>query len=204
MADLELVERDGSRLDHTVSDQTKTFDERAIISKVIAGDKNEFRHLVLRYKDTVFALVMRQVGDRDLAEEITQESFIKAYLNLGQFRFDSRFSTWLVRIALNQTSSYYSSRKFKEKQKTESFDRERHEMSAGNNEDIKKEEEQHRLFRSALGQLTRKLREAVVLCGLEGRSYEEAATILDIPVGTVRSRLNAARLKLKDAVGGIE
>lgn len=171
--------------------------DEALIGAVLSGDKEQFRPLVTRYKDMVFSMIMRQVGDPALAEEIAQETFLKAYLSLRSFRFEARFSTWLVRIALNQTSSYFASRRFKEKQRTETFDPLLHDSACSAPGAENEEEKLISRLQTALKGLKRKFREVLVLCALEGKSYEEAAQILKVPVGTVRSRLNKARLLLQ-------
>ena len=171
-------------------------DDHQIVREVVAGNSDRFRLLVLRHQALVFALIMRQVGEKELAEELAQETFLKAYRNLKLFRFEAKFSTWLTRIALNTMNSYFSSRAYKERSRTDSFSQEKHDRPEALGADAKSDMEQ---FRNLLGTLSPKLREVLVLCGLEGKSYEEAAHMLSIPIGTVRSRLNKARLVLKDA-----
>ena len=184
--------------------------ESLLIRRIVSGEKEEFRVLVGEYKDRIFAMVMRQTGNRTLAEEITQESFVKAYINLKKFRFDSQFGTWLTRIALNETNNYFASKRFKETKNSESYSNEIHEKQLGHSEDedqraeLEKRERSLVEFRKALATLKPKFRDVITLCSLEGRSYEEAASVLSIPIGTVRSRLNKARLLLKDAIISVE
>lgn len=182
--------------DSVKDDRSAEFD---IVRRVASGDRAEFRHLVARYKDMIFSLALRQVGNRSIAEELAQEVFVKAYLNISRFRFESSFSTWLVRIAINHINSYFASKRYKQARNTESFVPERHDRDCESPETQLQRKERIRLFQAALAQLKPKFREAITLCGLEGKSYEEAARILKIPVGTVRSRLNKARLELKNA-----
>lgn len=171
-------------------------DDASIIRAVIRGDRDRFRLLVLRHQEPVFALIMRQLGDRQLTEELVQEAFVKAYRNLHLFRFEAKFSTWLTRIALNTMNSYFSSRAYKERQKTETFSPDRHDRPGNAFADSASDLDQ---FRNLIGGLNPKLRDVLVLCSLEGKSYEETASLLAIPIGTVRSRLNKARLVLKEA-----
>ena len=105
-ASMEFGERD------TAHDDTS---DEELIRLVVRGEKDEFRHLVRRYQDQVYAMILRSVGDDAIARELAQEAFLKAFLNLKSFRFESAFSTWLIRIALNQSHSYFSSRRFKER-----------------------------------------------------------------------------------------
>ncbi|HQH27711.1 MAG TPA: sigma-70 family RNA polymerase sigma factor [Oligoflexia bacterium] len=177
--------------------ETRAVIEKRIIRRVLAGDKDEFRLLVLAYQERVFAVIVRMVGSENTAKELTQEAFIKAYLNLEQFRFESSFSTWLTRIALNVGNSYFSSRAFKEQSRTTSLDEMNYrEIPAPGKTEAYDEEALARL-RFVAGKLRPKLRDVFVLCSLDGRSYEETARILGIPVGTVRSRLNKARLQMR-------
>jgi len=176
--------------------------ELTIIKRVQAGSKDDFRELVLAHKDMIFSLILRQVGAHHVAEELTQEVFVKAFLNIKRFRQEAKFSTWLTRIALNHTNSYFTSKKFRQQRLTESFDHTVHDMSdTERSKEGEKERENEELlasFRSALSYLKPKFRDVLVLCGLEGRSYQDAADILAIPIGTVRSRLNKARLLIKE------
>ncbi len=171
--------------------------EKSIVSRVLAGDKEHFQLLVLAHQERVFAVIMRALGDEAKAKELTQETFIKAYLNLGRFRFDSSFSTWLIRIALNLTSSYFSSREYRERIKTSSLDESNclENMSHGSS-DVLDEQAVLRL-QKLMGRLSEKLRLVFIMCALDQLSYQEAANILGIPVGTVRSRLNKARLTIR-------
>ncbi len=182
----------------------KLMDERSLIERIQNGEKDDFRHLVNNYKDLVFSMIMRQVGDHTLSEELAQEVFIKAFLNIKKFQFRSAFSTWLTRIALNHTNSFFTSKRNKIRNITDEFDMKKHESITKTNPDTEdKALEQEKLllrFRQALSGLKDKFREVIVLCSLEGKSYEEASEILDIPLGTVRSRLNKARLLIKETI----
>lgn len=187
----------GSRAAIVMQDSEGSSSDSEVITRVLGGQRDEFRVLVDRYKNMVFAMIVRQVGDPATAEDLAQETFCRAFQHLKSFRFESTFSTWLTRIALNQTSSYFSSRKFKEGRKTESFDARTHDMGTHDPEHRERIKEVLEAFRKGLGDLSPKLRDVLVLCAFEQKNYEEAASILDIPVGTVRSRLNAARLQLR-------
>jgi RNA polymerase sigma-70 factor (ECF subfamily) len=172
-------------------------DDSEIVRRILAGEREDFRLLVDKHKHMVFGMIMRQIGTREIAEEIAQETFCRAYLSLKHFRFESAFATWLTRIALNQTSTYFASRRFKESRRTESFDLAQHDSQGGDPQAGQESKATLMAFRGAIGALSPKLREVLVLCTLEQKSYEEVAAALGIPVGTVRSRLNAARLELR-------
>lgn len=175
--------------------------ETELIERIVAGRAEEFSVLVERYQSMVFGMIMRQVGSRDIADELAQETFLRAFQNLDSFRNRSKFSTWLIRIALNQTSSWFASKRFQQARRTVSLDLTAHDRPADGEADTRNREA---LFLMALGALAPKFRDVITLCGYEGRSYEEAAMILEIPVGTIRSRLNRARLMLKAEVERLE
>ena len=175
--------------------------DTATIKAVLSGDTDQYRKLILRHQNRIFSLVNRQVQDVQISEELTHEIFVKAFLNLKKFRYEAKFTTWLTRIALNHVNSYFSSKKFKQQKRTDAFDPSLHDRATATMDNERERKNYLNLFREALSQLRPKLRDVIVLCGLEGRSYEEAAEILSIPIGTVRSRLNTARLNLKNAVG---
>ena len=170
-----------------------------IIRKVLRGEKDEFRHLVLRYQDQIYASIRRQVRDSQCAEELLQDCFVRAFRGLSGFRFHSSFATWLTGIALNLTNSYFSSKRYKMKKREELLGDEEMKSCNSENESMLKEKRVE-VLRSAVMELPLKLRETVVLCGFEGKSYEEAASILKIPIGTVRSRLNQARNQLRETI----
>lgn len=156
-----------------------------------------FRELVIYYQDRVGRLVRRQVGDSPIAEDLSQEIFVRAYRALPRFSFQSSFATWLTRIALNHTHSYFLSRRYQEHQKTDSLER---TGASGMQESPERLSEQRQMisaFREALAKLSQEHRDVLVLCSLEGKSYDEVASILSVPTGTVRSRLNKARLLMK-------
>ena len=179
-------------------------EEQETIRKVQSGDKDEFRHLVACYQNLVLAMILRQVGIRAVAQDLAQEVFVRAYFSINKFRSDSSFSTWITRIALNQTSSYFSSKKYKTQKLTESFDTKRHDIGDQevnmNNEQKEQQNILIKNFHVALASIPPIFRDALALCALEEKSYQEAAQILEIPIGTVRSRLNKARLLLAAAI----
>jgi RNA polymerase sigma factor (sigma-70 family) len=168
-------------------------DEFGIVQRVLAGEKDEYRHLVRANQDQVYAMIMRQVGDPHTARDLTQEVMVRAYVSLPKFQFKCKFSTWLTRIALNLTSSYFSSKEFKRRARTTTLDAEDYEGFCRAGEASAASEQALQQLRLCVAALTPKYREVLVLCGFESKSYEEAARLLGVPVGTVCSRLNTAR-----------
>lgn len=170
--------------------------EADLIRRVLSGEQEEFRLLVEAHQTRVFSIIMKQVGNRAVADELALETFERAFFNLKSFHFRSRFSTWLTRIALNVTGNYFASRRYKEAQRSESFCVQTHDGVAWSG-DVSERAEYFKRFHDAISRLSPKLRDVLTLCGFSEASYEEAAETLQIPVGTVRSRLNQARTNLR-------
>ena len=171
--------------------------EFKIVREVLSGKTDEFRHLVSSHKNRIFSMVLRTVGERPIAEELTQEIFVRAYSNLAKFRFEASFATWITCIALNHTSSYFKSKKYKQKLRTVSFEPCAHDAPRESCDEAPAEAVLLESFHESLEELKPAFRDIIVLCSLEGKSYEEVSGILAIPIGTVRSRLNRARESLR-------
>jgi RNA polymerase sigma-70 factor, ECF subfamily len=177
--------------------ESSSSSEQDIIRRVLLGERDEFRHLVALHQARVYAMVLRQVGEEYTARDLTQEAFVKAYRSLPSFRFESAFGTWLVRIALNLTNSYFSSRPYKERLRSIEWQGRHSEEQAVQSANPDWADEEIEQLQRAVAELPAHYREALVLCGFEQKSYAEAAEILGIPIGTVRSRLNKARLLVR-------
>ena len=178
--------------------EKNSLEEKEVIQRIVLGEKGEFETLVSNYQEMVYAIIIKQVSNEVIAKDLTQETFIKAYFNLSSFRFEAKFSTWLIRIALNLTNSYFQSKRYKQKQKTMHLDLEQYNQTPDERSIDSLDLEAIDKLNFLISQLRPKLREVMILCGLEQRSYKETAEILNVPVGTVRSRLNKARLILKE------
>ena len=176
---------------------TEGLDERSIIERVLSGERDEFAHLVRAHQARIYALIVRQVGMAQVAKDLMQDTLLKAYLNLEKFRFECAFSTWLVRIALNVTSSYFKSRLFHEHRQNVELLKTEHLANVHGSGDEKFASHDIERLRTCIGLLDPKYREVLVLCSFEGRTYEEAGDILDVPAGTVSSRMNVARNMLR-------
>lgn len=173
-------------------------DESAVIRKVIAGNASDFAILVERHQNMIFSMIMRQTGDEATSRDLAQETFIKAFKSLRTFNFKSAFPTWLVRIALNTTSSYFSSSKFTQSKLNVSFSAEMHEKFLQQPESEPFSAEQLTQLQVFLAALAAPYREVLVLCAIEGKSYREAGEILQIPAGTVSSRMTKGMRMLRD------
>lgn len=170
-----------------------------IITAVLAGDTQAYGQLVTRYQDRLFHSLLRVTGSREEAEDVAQESFVQAFTKLKSFQGKSQYFTWLYRIAFNTSIS-----RKRRKRPTASVDAIRDaggaEPTGPDNGVGEKLEQQERVdaVHNALAELSEEYRQIIVLRELEDCSYENIAEILDMPVGTVRSRLHRARTQLKD------
>jgi RNA polymerase sigma-70 factor (ECF subfamily) len=174
-----------------------------LVRRVQKGDKGAFDLLVLKYQHKIVNLVMRYVRDPDLALDITQEAFLKAYRALPRFRGDSAFYTWLYRIAVNTAKNHLAAVRRRpmdvelDLQDPEQYDLHAKLKETDTPEGINLSRELHETVEKAIEALPEDLRTAIVLRELDGMSYEEIAQTMDCPVGTVRSRIFRAR----DAIG---
>ena len=179
-----------------ISSPRVTVNEQELVRAIVRGETNRFEELVVKYQNMIFALIRRQVTDPATADDLAQETFVKAYQNLKRFRHECAFSTWLTRIALNTTNSYFASRRFKENSKHVQFDGTKHDL-AGDSNSLETERSLI-VLRNLIAELKPKYRDVIVLCSLENKSYDEAADILEIPIGTVCSRMNKALSLLRN------
>jgi RNA polymerase sigma-70 factor, ECF subfamily len=172
----------------------------SLVRRVQDGDRSAYDLLVLKYQHKVVKLVMRYLGDAADAEDVAQEAFIKAYRALPQFRGDSAFYTWLYRIAINTAKNALAARN--RNPVTYDLDVQGSDEAAEmigklrdpeTPEGLALTEEIRNIVNAAIGELPEDLRTAIVLRELEGMSYEEIASAMDCPVGTVRSRIFRAR-----------
>jgi RNA polymerase sigma-70 factor (ECF subfamily) len=177
-------------------------DDSELIAQSVRGDSAAFGELVRRYQDRLYNTVYRLLGNAEDAQDVVQDCFLSAYQSLPHFKGDSRFFTWLYRIAVNAAIS------LKRKRRTvlRADIRGTHSSSVEPFDDseasqpslaLERAEDGERL-QAALSQLTPEHRTVLVLKDIEGQKYEEIAEILQVPIGTVRSRLHRARLELRD------
>ncbi|MEO0998501.1 MAG: RNA polymerase sigma factor RpoE [Pseudomonadota bacterium] len=170
-----------------------------LVKRVQAGDKKAFDLLVTRYQHKIVNLVARYVKDSDEALDVAQEAFLKAYRALPRFRGDSAFYTWLYRIAVNTAKNYLVAAKRRpmdyelDLQDPEQYDMHARLKDGDTPEAVVLKDEVHETIEAAIRALPDDLRTAIVLREVDGMSYEEIATAMDCPVGTVRSRIFRAR-----------
>lgn len=173
--------------------------DKQLVARVQKGDKRAFDMLVLKYQYKVHAIVGRYIKDFDEVNDVVQEAFIKAYRALGNFRGESQFYTWLYRIAVNTAKNTLVARN--RRPPASDVDVEDAEYYSGGDGLKDVDSPENLLFRdeleavvdAAIQDLPEDLRSALTLREFEGLSYEDIATVMECPVGTVRSRIFRAR-----------
>jgi RNA polymerase sigma-70 factor (ECF subfamily) len=175
-------------------------EDEALVQSVAEGSDAAFETLFERYRDRVFQFVLWQLGaGRDLAEELTQEVFFQLYLSASTFRHRSRFRTWLYSLARNVCRHHERKHRRESGALRWGEDNEAPVLSDGGRSDALERltaAEDRARVRQAVAALPREQRAALLLRDWEELSYQEIAAVLDIPVGTVRSRLHNARCAL--------
>lgn len=176
--------------------------EQALIEKCLGGEVDAFGDLIEPYQDRLFNTLFRLVGRREDAAELLQEAMVRAFRGLKSYQGDASFYTWLYRIAINvaltnqrkQRLRMVSTEGLSDNQRFDLADTEERNQPANNLE----MEERRELIQQALETVPESYRAVLVMKDIDGLKYEEIAEILDIPVGTVRSRLHRARNEMRD------
>jgi RNA polymerase sigma-70 factor (ECF subfamily) len=181
--------------------------EGLLIRKLRERDEKAFREIVERYGDTVYNLTYRMLGNREEAEDVSQEVFITVFKSIESFRGDSKFSTWLYRIAVNHCKNRikYLSRRHDRDQSEydEEVMRDQAAGAATAPAPVPRPDKQlegvelEQIMQRCIAGLDEEHRLVIVLRDVEDLSYEEICAITNLPVGTVKSRLHRARLALK-------
>ena len=180
-------------------------DDDRLIADCLKGQTAAFGELVRRYQDRLFNTVFRLVDSAEDAQDVVQEAFLHAYQSLDRFKGESQFFTWLYRIAVNSAIS------LKRKQRivvSLHGDREGqggvpepHDVSELSQPDLVLERaDEERRIQAALNRLSPEHRAVLILKDLEDQKYETMAEILQVPIGTIRSRLHRARLELREVL----
>jgi RNA polymerase sigma-70 factor (ECF subfamily) len=185
-------------------------DEILLITRSQKGDVNAFNQLVLKYQQTTYNVVLRMLGDRDAAADVTQDTFIAAFRAIQSFRGGPSFRAWLLRIASNQACDYW---RRAHRHPHDSLDMltdedEPHDAGllsalvateqAANPEEFLLNQELQELLQKGLQELPLEQRVVVILCDVQGLSYDEIAASTQTSLGTVRSRIARGRKRLRD------
>lgn len=179
-------------------------DDAQLIDEALAGDSAAFGHLVVKYQDRLYNTLVHVVGSPEAARDAVQDALVQAYVKLDTFERASAFYTWLYRIAFNMAIS----RRRREKP-TVSVEHAREVLGQepadrGNPPEARMEREERACqVQAGLAKLSEEHRSILILREIDDCSYEQIAEILELPIGTIRSRLHRARLQLRDQLKGI-
>ena len=185
-------------------------DEAALIRAAQHGDLDSFNRLVLHYQDMVYSQAYRMIGEVDSAEDATQEAFISAYRGLRSYRGGS-FNAWLLRIVTNACYDELRRRKRHPTTSMEPLSDDEEEIESPRWMRDPSESPEERTERDELGSAIRHclddlpvdFRTVVILVDIQGMDYAEASAVINKPVGTIKSRLARARLRLRDCLQGV-
>jgi RNA polymerase sigma-70 factor (ECF subfamily) len=172
-----------------------------LAKRILFGDKKAFETLLDAHETPVYRLALRYADCVADAEDITQEVFLSVYASIGRFEGRSALSTWVYRVALNHCLEYRRKRRLQsvpieEKLMLRDDNREANPVDSAERRELSEQVEQ------ALNSLSPAHRDVVVLHELQGMTYQEVAATLNVPVGTVKSRLSNAFRRLRDLLGG--
>ncbi|MCY3807877.1 MAG: sigma-70 family RNA polymerase sigma factor [Gemmatimonadetes bacterium] len=187
---------------------TGTPPDSALAQEAAEGRESAFRELLERYERPVFALVYRMVRERDLAEDLAQDAFIRAFRGIGTYKPEYKFSSWIFKIAHNVTIDHLRRRRLdtismegSRYARTEE-ERERSRPVVASSDESPAEHLENQELRGeieeAIGNLRPHYRTVILLRHVEGRSYQEIAEITDLPLGTVKTYIHRARVELRE------
>ena len=181
-----------------------------VVALALEGRDAAHRELIKRYERPVFSLVFRMVRDRELAEDLTQDTFVKVLSHLDRYRTDFKFSSWLFKIANNVAIAHLRRRQLDtvsmdgspHATSSDAVEASRFDISDGSENALDEMEarELGSAIERAIASLRPEYRSCILLRHVEGRSYEEIATTLDLPLGTVKTYIHRARHELRRAL----
>jgi RNA polymerase sigma-70 factor (ECF subfamily) len=188
--------------------------DQEVVAHALQGQEAAYRELLRRYQRPVFSLIYRMVRDRELAEDLAQECFVKALNALPTYRPEFKFSSWIFKIANNAAIDHLRRRKLKTLSLEGALDAKDPEETRATaltlphpGESPLEELEARELgsaIERAIGQLRPEYRACIILRHIEGRPYEEIAEILELPLGTVKTYIHRARAELKKILGPLK
>jgi RNA polymerase sigma-70 factor (ECF subfamily) len=192
----------------SVREQLRAMEDGDVVAAFLAGEERAFQEIVDRYQTRLLNFVYRTIGDREKAEDLVQEVFIRVYRHLHRFDASKKFSTWIYTIASNLAKNELRNRSRNplvlfQTIKKNWQDEERplqFEDSSSRPDDLFRKRHLRALVEEATAQLPEHHRQVFVLRELEGKSYEEIAEITSTNLGTVKSRLNRARSSFADII----
>lgn len=190
-----------------MSKDNHKYTDEELIARFQNGDEYAFDEIVHRYKDRLLNFIFRFLGQMDEAEDIVQDTFLKVYKNKNAYENIARFSTWIYTIAGNLAKTELRKRKRRRMFSIsgKGIDEKEYELRSG---DRTPEEETDSVFnekiiQGAIEKLHEKFRTVIILRDIQELSYDEISNIIGVPLGTVKSRVNRARLKLQEMLKDI-
>jgi RNA polymerase sigma-70 factor (ECF subfamily) len=175
------------------------YDDHELVARLRAGDQRAFAELIDRYKARIYHTTLRILGNREDAEEAAQDTFVRAYRGLENFRKEATFSTWIYRICVNTCLNLLESRKRFKAQDIDSTPVEDLPFIESAESDFAEEDLQARIF-STMEKLPAKYRTVLVLYHIQHLAYQEIAEIMQMPMGSVKTHLFRARAMLRERV----
>jgi RNA polymerase sigma-70 factor (ECF subfamily) len=197
---------------HTPLNLTGVTDQE-VVERASTGSEAAYRELVRRYQRPVFSLIYRMVRDRELAEDLTQETFVKVLNAIDRYRPEYKFSSWIFKIANNASIDHLRRRELD----TLSLDGgpdamtpdrvQATSLQLGDRAESQLEELEARelgtQIERAIGALRPEYRSCIIMRHVEGRAYDEIADVLDLPLGTVKTYIHRARAELRESLGSL-
>jgi RNA polymerase sigma-70 factor, ECF subfamily len=186
----------------SVRERLRSMDDADVVGMFLQGETRAFEELVDRYQGRLMNFIYRTIGDRDRAEDLTQEAFIRVHRHIARFDRSKKFSTWVYTIASNLAKNELRNRSrnpmvlfqsLREQQRDEEERPIEFEDPASRPDDLYRKRHLQALVEESVAKLPEHHREVFVLRELEGKSYEEIADVTGVHLGTVKSRLNRAR-----------
>jgi len=183
------------------------FTDEELMAQFQAGNENAYLEIVERFKDRLFAFIYRFVGDEDLAEDLVQDTLIKVYTHRHAYREIARFSTWIYTIAGNLARTELRKRKRRATFSMSALGLGEREYELPSEDFAPSKtlegEQIEKHIRMALAKLPLHFRTVIILRDVQELSYEEISKIMKIPLGTVKSRVNRARLRLQEMLSDL-
>ena len=177
------------------------YSDEQLMSLFQGGDENAYVELVNRYKDKLINFIFNYLGDLESSEDVVQETMIKLYQKKHYYKEIAKFSTWLYTIAKNLANTELRRRKQRKTTLLSQFSKDDKTYELPSNDPEPGQEIQtdivNKIIRDAVDQLSEKFKIVIVLRDIQGLSYEDISEIINVPIGTVKSRINRARLQLQ-------
>ena len=178
-----------------------SYSDEQLMSLFQGGDENAYLELVNRYKDKLINFIFNYLGDLESSEDVVQETMIKLYQKKHYYKEIAKFSTWLYTIAKNLANTELRKRKQRKTTLLSQFSKDDKTYDLPSNDPEPGQEIQtdivNKIIRDAVDQLSEKFKIVIVLRDIQGLSYEDISEIINVPIGTVKSRINRARLQLQ-------